>query len=109
MNREKPTSFKQLFQGYIHENSGVFEGTVTRASPLEITLVNDAKMIIDDNSLVLPRHLTDYTTTADITQDGGGQMLDVTIKIKNALTVGEMVYLLQFNEKQYFILDRKEE
>lgn len=60
------TSLKQLFQSLIPEGAGVVEGKVTSANPLTVTLANDSKMVLSENSLIVPKHLTDYTTTADI-------------------------------------------
>ena len=59
------TSLKQLFQGMIPVGSTILQGTVTKDDPLEITAVNDSKLIISGNQLVVPWHLTDYTTHAD--------------------------------------------
>lgn len=65
------TSIKQLLQGMIPDGSAVIEGTVTSASPLEITLANDSKMKLTRNSLILPEWLTDVEKTIDIMLDGG--------------------------------------
>ena len=86
---------------------------------------------------MVPRHLTDYTTQMTYTlgdgsldsqtyEDGahgghaGGNGAHVnrlqtfaltkgTVTVYNALKVGEIVYLLRYNDgKKYYILDRKE-
>ncbi|MDD2979523.1 MAG: DUF2577 family protein [Hespellia sp.] len=69
---QEETSLKQMFQNMCPEGPSVIEGTVTSASPLQITLANDAKMILSANSLIVPRHLTNYTTTADVLKGKGG-------------------------------------
>lgn len=68
---EDPTSLKQLIQSMMPDGAGVVEGTVTRAAPLEITLTNDAKMVLSSNSLIVPEHLTDHEVTTDIMMDKG--------------------------------------
>lgn len=60
------TSLKQLFQNIHVENIEVIRGTVVSASPLKIQVENDEKLIIGQNSIYVPRHLTNYTTTVDI-------------------------------------------
>lgn len=72
------TSLKQLFQGMIPVGSTILRGTVTKDDPLEITAVNDSKLIISGNQLVVPWHLTDYTTHADYTMGDKGELRDET-------------------------------
>ena len=50
---EDQTSIKQMIQSMSPDGAGVVEGTVTNAAPLEITLTNDAKMILSANSLIV--------------------------------------------------------
>ena len=57
---EDQTSLKQIIQSMSPDGAGVVEGTVTNVSPLEITLTNDAKMILSAKSLIVPEHLTDH-------------------------------------------------
>lgn len=68
---ENPTSLKQLIQSMAPDGDGVVEGNVTNAAPLEITLINDDKMILSANSLIVPEHLTDHEIIADIMMDKG--------------------------------------
>lgn len=63
---EDQTSLKQMIQSMVPDGAGVVEGTVTNADPLEITLTNDAKMILSSNSLIVPEHLTEHKIEADI-------------------------------------------
>ena len=67
----EPTSLKEMIQGMIPDNTGVIRGTVTQESPLQITASNDAKLVLDANVLIVPRHLSDYITTCDIKKDSG--------------------------------------
>ncbi len=83
----------------------VYEGTVTSASPLKITLVNDAKIILSSANLVVPEHLREKTTTISFTFNGVTK--SKTITIHSALASGDKVYLLSYNNnKKYFVLDR---
>jgi hypothetical protein len=146
------TSIKELFQGMTPEGASVIQGTVIAESPLKIQATNDKGLIMHEAILIVPRHLTDYVTTTDITLDKGtidsrthkdgahphgssGQhgghsggdgahshpedegthinrletfnIYGATVKVRNALKVGEKVHLLSFNNgKKYYILDR---
>lgn len=71
MENQTPTGLKELIQFIMPEAPGVIEGTVTCASPLQITLANDSKMILGKNSLVVPRHLTDYQVKVDMAKMDG--------------------------------------
>ena len=129
------TSIKQLFQSMIPDGDEIMEGTVIQASPLKIQMTNDEKLIINERITIVPWHLTDYTTTADILKDDGSldsqtfqdgghgghtggdgahiNHLDTfnlykgTIKVYNALKEGEKVHVLALNHgKLYYVLDR---
>lgn len=107
MGQQTTTGLKQLFQSLCPEASSIVEGIVTRVSPLQVTLVNDAKMILSIHSLVLPQHLTDYNILVTIPELNHCKT-DITIH--NSLTCGEHVYLFPFhNGKKFYILDRKGE
>ena len=100
-----PTSLKELFQGMIPDFSEVLRGRVISNNPLQIQVLGDDKLILRSNIICLPRHLSDYTTSCDITLGNG---VGATIKIYNALKVGETVFILSFNKgKKYYILDRE--
>nr|DAU59625.1 MAG TPA: Protein of unknown function (DUF2577) [Caudoviricetes sp.] len=71
MNTGSPTGLKELIQSLMPDMPGIVEGKVTGISPLKITLVNDLKMVLSANSLVVPRHLTDYTISADLRKKDG--------------------------------------
>ena len=71
MEIKDETSLKELFQGMIPESLTVLRGRVTQAAPLLIQVDNDPKLILHENIICLPRHLSDYTTTCDIQLAGG--------------------------------------
>lgn len=133
---QEPTSLKQLFQSMVPEAMTVVRGTVLSASPLKIQVINDDKMILEQNIICLPRHLSTYQTTVDITlgkgsinsvtkEDGahGGHVggdgkhrnaletfniFGASMTVYNGLKVGDVVYILSFNHgKKYYILDRE--
>lgn len=70
-NFNDPTSLKEVFQGLIPDGLGVIQGKVTSVSPLKIQVVNDDKLILSENIICLPRHLSTYKTTVDIALGGG--------------------------------------
>lgn len=153
MDIQEQTSLKALFQSMTPESMSVVRGEVISASPLKIQIINDEKMVLHENIICLPRHLTDYSTKCDIvlgegsvnsqTQLGGAHphgssgthsghtggdgahshpssegahthtletfnVYGASIKIYNALKVGEIVFILSFNQgKKYYILDRE--
>lgn len=116
------TSFKQLFQSMTGGEVTVIQGRVISTSPLKVQAINDEKLTIYQNSLFVPRHLTDYTTSCELSMGGetsyvtaptgdGSRVTSFafggTIRVHNALKVGETVHLLSLNHgKQYYILDR---
>ena len=89
------TSLKQLIQG-----------TVISDSPLHIQIANDSKLVIGEAITIIPRHLTDYETEADVTwqDDTTGK---ARLTVHNALKSGETVHILSLcRGKLYYILDR---
>lgn len=105
MEQQTTTGLKQLFQSLCPQASNLIEGIVTCVSPLQVTLVNDAKMVLGIHSLVLPQHLTDYNLKVTLLEQTGSQT-DITVH--NSLKCGEHVYLFPFhNGKKFYILDRK--
>lgn len=60
------TSLKQLFQGMAPDGAEVMQGVVTSASPIKIQVVNNEKLVLGANILIVPKHLTDYIATIDI-------------------------------------------
>lgn len=153
-NMQEPMSVKQLFQGMVPETMTILLGKVISDSPLKIQVVNDEKLVLTENIICLPQHLSDYETTIDIqlgkgsinsvTRSGQGthphgssgghgghtvgdgthnhpesegahihnvaafDIYGATITIRNALKVGENVYILSFHHgKKYYVLGRE--
>lgn len=96
-------------------------GTVTSVSPLKIRVTN--QLILPESLLTVPQHLTDYSVAVDVnwmteTVNVGENEAEIeehshaltgtkTIKIYNALKVGDKVALLRKQGGQsYYVLDR---
>ena len=102
------TSIKELI-GQIAENSvstsDVYEGKVTSADPIKITLVNDEKITLSSANVVVPDYMRAKTTTVTFTFNGVTK--SETITIREGLASGDKVYLLQYNGgKKYFVLGK---
>lgn len=149
-----PMSIKQTVQEMTKTGNGaVMEAKVISVSPLKVQATNDEKLVLSMATLTVPRHLTDYSTTATFSLDKGSIASDTegagthahangshgghtggsgehthsgdgahphhlvsfaltrgTLIVHNALTIGEYVYLLPYNDgKKYYILDRRSE
>ncbi|MEG1894648.1 MAG: DUF2577 domain-containing protein [Oscillospiraceae bacterium] len=76
------TSVKQLFQGMLPTGAEVVQGTVTSASPLKIQITNNEKLILGENILIIPKHLTNYTATIDISLGKGSVLSSTSSKNK---------------------------
>lgn len=119
------TSLKGLIQGMMVDSAELMQGTVIATSPLKIQMVNDEKLIINARITVVPRHLSNYTTTATYTVGSGSlsgttneaeshahslasfKLTKGTITVYNALKTGDSVYVLSLNRgKLYYVLDR---
>ncbi len=60
-----PESLKGLLQKTFQAcqtNDTIVEAKVISVSPLKVQATNDNKLILSEESLIVPRHLTDYTT-----------------------------------------------
>ena len=68
---QEPMSLKQMLQDMIVSDMEIIQGKVISASPLKIQVVNDEKMVISENIMCLPRHLSTYHTTVDISLGKG--------------------------------------
>ncbi len=66
-----PESLKSMLQATFRTNDTIVEARVISASPLKVQATNDAKLILSEASLIVPRNLTDYTTTATFALDKG--------------------------------------
>lgn len=55
------TSLRELMRKAVDvRTTGVVIGIVTRTNPLEIRVANDAKLILSEGNVYVPKHLTDY-------------------------------------------------
>ena len=99
----------------------VLQGTVLSASPLTIQI--SSKIILDEDFLIVPQHLTDYKVPVDVdweTESKSGGSAEAAfashahdikgtfqMTIRNALKEDDTVLLLRQNGGQNFIvLDR---
>lgn len=82
------TSIKQMLVNIIQESvslPAVEEGIITKREPLSVTLVNDKKMVLSDDDLILPARLAE----------------------EGELKTGDKVNLLVCNNgKIYYVLDK---
>lgn len=63
---EEANSIKGLFQGLVPDPGGVVRGVVKSVSPLTIQVEGDEKLLLDSSTLIVPRHLTNYSVTVGI-------------------------------------------
>ena len=75
------TSIKIMLQKMLSSDVIVMEAKVTDAEDITIIPTNDEKLILDEDDLMIPDH----------------------VKIKK----GDIVYLLECNDNNYFVLGRK--
>lgn len=69
---DTPESIKGLIQSFTKSEDGsVIEAKVIAVGPLKVQATNDDKLILTAASLVVPRHLTDYTTKMTYTLADG--------------------------------------
>lgn len=125
---QEPNSIKAAFQGLIPDGAAVQQAIVIKKTPLEIKMENDDKLILKENLLIVPRHLTEYKTKIDlkiadegnvtgtaIGSEGTSQintfeLIKYEMTVYNQLELGDIVYVLSFNGgKKYYILDRERE
>lgn len=79
----------------------VQEAVVINENPITLRLVNDKKITLTEDDLVIPERMINH----DITIIDGE--VKRTIEVQNALKKGEKVNLLQYSDgKLYYILDR---
>lgn len=115
------TSLKQAIQGLSHSSLDIIQGVVIAINPIQIKAVKDEKLIIKQDILIVPKHLTDQEFEFSISKGDSGsvdgptekgdnlQDLSMTgkIKLNNALKEGDTVHLLEIGKgKRYVILDR---
>ena len=107
MDTQEETSLKGLFQKLAPTSMSVIRGKVISSQPLRIQAINDEKLVLNENTLCLPSHLSNYTVKVNIQQEGFSAFA-ATMTVFNALKDNEKVYLLSFNNgKKYYVLDRE--
>ena len=98
------TSIKEMLLKIMKQGLSVPDiqaAIVIKEKPLTLRLVNDKKITLTSDDLVIPERLTNHTITI---VDG---KVKKTIEVQNALKKNETVNLLQYSDgKQYYILDR---
>lgn len=88
--------------------SGVIVGKVTKTNPLEIQVLNDAKLVLTESNVYVPKHLTDYSVSIHLSGSIDGHSIGTrSCTVYNGLDKGDEVYLLQYEGGQlYFVLDK---
>lgn len=82
---ERETSIRQLIQRLIPKQTEVIIGKVVSENPLSVQAVNDAKLLLNKNTLILSKQFRD-----------------------TPLKLGEEIHILVFNDrKSYYALDRR--
>lgn len=142
MNADKianATSIKSIIQELAPEQIRLMLGTVVSEGPLKVQALNDDKLTIPEDLLIVPQWLTDhiypiYIETEwyekpDPNMEELGPTFDdhciypcsgvpapkhyyktTKIKINNHLKTGDMVYMLAFSGgKKYLVIDRIKE
>lgn len=98
------TSIKEMLLKIMKQGLSVPDiqaAVVIKEKPLTLRLVNDKKITLTTDDLVIPERMTNHTITI---VDG---KVKKTIEVQNALKKNETVNLLQYSDgKQYYILDR---
>ena len=96
------TSIKEMLLKIMKQGLSVPDiqaAIVIKEKPLTLRLVNDKKITLTSDDLVIPERMTNHTITI---VDG---KVKKTIEVQNALK--KTVNLLQYSDgKQYYILDR---
>ena len=98
------TSIKEMLLKIMKQGLSVPDiqaAIVIKENPLTLRLVNEKKITLTTDDLVIPERMTNHTITI---VDG---KVKKTIEVQNALKKNETVNLLQYSDgKQYYILDR---
>lgn len=105
----KETSLRELMRAAVGiRTASIITGKVTDTDPIEISVDNDPKLVLDEDNVFIPKHLTDYTVSIHISGTIDGHTIGTrTCKVKNGLEEGDKVYLLSYDEGAlYFVLDR---
>ena len=105
----KETSLRELLALAVpSEKSEIVIGKVNKVSPLEIQVVNDAKLVVTDSNTFVPKHLTNYSVSIHISGSIDGHSIGTrSCTVNNALKKGDEVYMLAYNNgAMYFVLDK---
>lgn len=98
------TSIKEMLLKIMKQGLSVPDiqaAIVIKEKPLTLRLVNDKKITLTTDDLVIPERMTNHTITIV------NGKVKKTIEVQNALKKNETVNLLQYSDgKQYYILDR---
>lgn len=105
-------SIKGLLQGIAQEGApGIVTGKVEKLSPLKVRLVTDQKILLSAVSLVIPDRVmygAPWCQCSCHCPESGPCNVDHNHKLKRALKVDDVLYLLVLNNgKLYYALDRK--
>lgn len=130
------TSIKTIIQELAPEQIRLLVGTVIAKGPLKIQALNDDKLIIREDLIILPQWLSDHVYKAYIETEAYSEpdpekeelkdpftcyypctspqqaapkhyYKQTWIKIKNHLEVGDMVQMLAFGGgRKYYVIDR---
>ena len=79
MNFNESTSIKELLQGIAGNDIEIIIGLVTSGDtgPLEIEVIGDPKLILNESTVVIPWHLTDYRTWFSFDSPAIKQKIDI--------------------------------
>ena len=105
----KETSLRELMRTAVGiRTASVITGKVTDTDPIEISVDNDPNLVLDEDNVFIPKHLTDYSVSIHISGSIDGHSIGTrTCTVKNGLEEGDRVYLLSYDEGAlYFVLDK---
>ena len=69
-NTQEHTSLKSIIQSLQIKDMDIMRGIVISEKPVKIQIMGDEKLILNENIICVPKHLTDYKTIADISASG---------------------------------------
>ena len=79
MEINEATSIKELIQGMMTNGEEIIIGLVTSGDtgPLQIEVIGDPKLILNENTVVIPWHMTDYRTWLSFDNPSIKQKIDI--------------------------------
>lgn len=100
-------SLKAMIQGLIPEQTSIISAKVASVKPLRVVATNNTKLQISSRSLIVPEHLSKHTETFSFSLEDK-QYHNVNVVVDNSLKVGDIVYLLFFQQKsKFYVLGRR--